>query len=77
MNEQQTQRRAMAPHIKPNKRLNPRSDTAISPKRSVRLPDVMDAELEERAQATGVTVSKLIREAVGSYLTETRAQKAS
>ena len=74
---EQTQRRVMAPHIRPNGRLNPRSNTAISPRRSARLPDVMDAELEALAQQTGLTVSKLIREAVGSYLTEFGSLKAS
>lgn len=68
--------RVYAPHTKKRLRLNPDSDTAVSPRRTVRFPDVVDGELEALAQETGLTVSKLIREAVDNYLTETR-KKAS
>ncbi len=68
--------RKYAPHTKRKLRLNPNSDTPESPRRSVRFPDVVDEELEALSRQTGLTVSKLIRQAVDNYLAETR-QKAS
>lgn len=68
--------RKYAPHARRKTRLNPDSDTAISPKRSVRFPDTVDQELQALSEETGITVSKLIRSAVDNYLIETR-KKAS
>lgn len=68
--------RKYAPHTKRKRRLNPDSDTAISPKRTVRFPDTVNEELQALSEETGLSVSKLIRSAVDNYLTETR-KKAS
>ena len=62
-------------HIRPNRRLTP--DTPVAPRRTVRFPDVLDAELEALSNETGLTVSKLVRQAVSNYVTEARNKKAS
>ncbi|MGV9718711.1 MULTISPECIES: ribbon-helix-helix domain-containing protein [Rhodococcus] len=78
MTAAQTRKRVLAKHIRPNRRLNPGIDTpAVSPRRTVRLPDVLDAELEALSNETGLTVSKIIRQAVNNYVTEARSRKAS
>ncbi|UPK66521.1 ribbon-helix-helix domain-containing protein (plasmid) [Rhodococcus pyridinivorans] len=38
---------------------------------------MLDAELEALSNETGLTVSKLIRQAVSNYVTEARNKKAS
>lgn len=72
----QARPRVYVEHTKTKRRLNPHSSTAISPRRTVRFPDIVDDELEALSQETGLTVSKLIRAAVDNYLAETR-KKAS
>ncbi|WP_238774508.1 ribbon-helix-helix domain-containing protein [Prescottella equi] len=59
---------------RPYRRLNPHSNAPTSPRRTVRFPDVVDQELEALSDETGRSVSKLIREAVTSFIADAKKE---